>query len=147
MAPQQPADALGALFERCKDSENAFRLASRHTRNQSMRNLFLAYAQQRADYAARLQAELERVGAHNDKTGTVGEAFRQGWDRIKNAITGSGEQAVLAECQRNESAAVKLFEEVLRQDLPAEVRSLVEQQYAGVQEANARIQALVVVVA
>ena len=133
---------LKRLFERCKDGESSYRMAAAHARDAELKALFQGYAEQRARFAAELQGELERLGAHDQKLGTIAGALVQAWTEIKAAVTGGSDQALVAACKRGEDAAKKDFEEALKQHLPADVQALVRRQCAGVQEAHDRIRAL-----
>jgi uncharacterized protein (TIGR02284 family) len=133
---------LRRLFEASKDGDSGYRMAADHARGAELKTLFQGYAEQRARFAAELQGELERLGTQDRKTGTITETLHQGWTRIKAAVTGGSDKALIAECERAEDATRELYEEALRQDLPADVQALVRRQFAAVQEAHDRIRAL-----
>ncbi|MGH9895549.1 MAG: PA2169 family four-helix-bundle protein, partial [bacterium] len=59
-------------------------------------------------------------------------ALHRGWLNVKSAITGKDEAAVLAECERGEDVALQHYQDALREDLPSDVRNLIERQYQGV---------------
>jgi uncharacterized protein (TIGR02284 family) len=52
------------------------------------------------------------------------------------------EDAVLTECERGEDVAKSAYEDALKKDLPADVRSMVERQYEGVKQHRARVHQL-----
>jgi uncharacterized protein (TIGR02284 family) len=52
------------------------------------------------------------------------------------------EHAVLAECERGEDAAKYAYEAALKQDLPMDVRTIIERQYQGVQANHDRVRDL-----
>jgi uncharacterized protein (TIGR02284 family) len=134
--------ALRDLFQTCKDGEHAYRTAAHFVKPEDLKALLEGYAQQRAGYAAELHGEIERLGGHAGTSGTMAGTLQQGWTRIQSAVTGGDEQALLAECGRGDDSARKQCEEVLKQDLSADVRGLVRRQLAGIREAHDRIQAL-----
>src|SRR5437763_9039101 len=105
---------LKTLFERCRDGESGYRLAADHARDAGLKALLQDYAEQRAQFAAELQGELGRLGAHDHRTGTIAGALHQGWADIKSAATGGSDKALLAECERGEDAARKNYEEALK---------------------------------
>lgn len=133
---------LKMLIETCKDSENGFRTAAHCVHSAELKKLFDACEHQRGHYAADLTSDLERLGSHAIKSGTIGGALQQGWTRIKAAVTGGDDQALVAELEKSEEAAMRHYEEALKQALPAEVQALVERQFAGVQDTHDRIHAL-----
>jgi uncharacterized protein (TIGR02284 family) len=133
---------LRDLFQTCKDGEHGYRTAAHFVKPEERKALLEGYAQQRAGYAAELHDAIERLGGHAGTSGTMAGALQQGWTRIQSAMTGGDEMALLAECGRGEESARKQYEEVLTQDLSADVRVLVQRQLAGILEAHDRIQAL-----
>lgn len=133
---------LNNLIETCKDGQNGFQTASEGVKNSELKTLFLGYSQQRAKFAGELQNEVLRLGGDPEKTGSVAATLHRGWIDIKSTVTGADEGAVIAECERGEDSAVKNYKEALEQNLPQDIRSTVESQYAQVQEAHDRIRSL-----
>ncbi len=133
---------LNNLIETCKDGENGFRTAAAGVDNSELKTLFNTYAQQRAQFAAELQAEVRRLGGDPEKTGSVAASLHRGWINIKSAVTGGSEASVIAECERGEDAAVKNYEEAQRESLPGDAQALIQHQYTQVKEAHDRIRAL-----
>jgi len=68
--------------------------------------------------------------------------MHRAWINIKSAITGMNEHAVLAECERGEDTGKHTYEEALKQDLPTDVRTIIERQYQGVKENHDRVRDL-----
>ena len=58
-------------------------------------------------------------------------------------MTGRDDVAILEECERGEDYAKKQYRDAAAQDLPADVRSVVERQYQGYMKALAKQQARV----
>ena len=133
---------LNNLIETCKDGENGFRTAAEGVKNSELKTLFNTYAQQRAQFAAELQAEVRRLGGDPETSGSVAAAIHRGWINIKSVVTGEDEHAVLAECERGEDSAVHNYEEALQSNLPGDVRDIVERQYRQIKEAHDRIRTL-----
>jgi uncharacterized protein (TIGR02284 family) len=52
------------------------------------------------------------------------------------------EAAVLAECERGEDVAKTAYEDALKKDLPADVRSMIEREYEGVKQHHDRVRQL-----
>jgi uncharacterized protein (TIGR02284 family) len=52
------------------------------------------------------------------------------------------EYAVLTECERGEDAAKRAYEAALNEDLPADIKALVQRQYEGVKTNHDRIRDL-----
>jgi uncharacterized protein (TIGR02284 family) len=133
---------LNNLIETCKDGENGFRTAADGVKSSELKTLFLTYSQQRAQFAAELQAEVRNLGGDPEDTGSVAATLHRGWINIKSTVTGEDEGAVISECERGEDSAVKNYKEALNEDLPANLQSIVQRQFTSVKEAHDRIRAL-----
>lgn len=140
---QRAISTLNGLIAICKDGENGFRVAADGVRtNSDLRLLFHAYAQERAQFAAELQAEVRRIGGDPATGGSVRGAVHRRWMHIKAAITGRDERSVLAECEAGEDAAVKAYDAALTAELGPPQRDLVNRQRAEVKRAYAKIRVL-----
>jgi uncharacterized protein (TIGR02284 family) len=133
---------LNNLIETCKDGQNGFQTASEGVKNSELKTLFLGFAQQRAQFAGELQNEVRRLGGDPEQAGSVAATLHRGWINIKSSVTGEDEGAVIAECERGEDSAVKNYKDALNENLPQNIRSVVEQQYTQVQAAHDRIRSL-----
>jgi uncharacterized protein (TIGR02284 family) len=133
---------LNNLIETCKDGQNGFQTAADGVKSSDLKTLFLGYAQQRAQFAGELQNEVLRLGGDPEKTGSVAASIHRGWIDIKSAVTGEDEGAVIAECERGEDSAVSNYKDALSENLPENIRSIVQTQYVQVQEAHDRIRSL-----
>lgn len=134
---------LNNLIETCKDGQEGFQTAADGVKNSELKTLFHTYSQQRAQFAGELQKEVGRLGGDPEKTGSLAATLHRGWIDIKVAVTGEDEGAVISECERGEDSAVKNYGDALAdENLPGDVRSIVERQFAQVKEAHDRIRSL-----
>ncbi|HEX7999905.1 MAG TPA: PA2169 family four-helix-bundle protein [Pyrinomonadaceae bacterium] len=133
---------LNNLIETCRDGQNGFQAASDGVNNSELKKLFLGYSQQRAQFVGDLQNEVRRLGGDPEQTGSIAASLHRGWMDIKAAVTGKDEGAIIAECERGEDSAVRNYKDALEQNLPENIRSLVQSQYAQVQEAHDRVRTL-----
>jgi uncharacterized protein (TIGR02284 family) len=133
---------LNNLIETCKDGEDGFRTAADGVKNGELKTLFNLYAQQRAQFAAELQTEVRSFGGDPENTGSIAASLHRGWINIKSTVTGEDEDAVISECERGEDSAVKNYQEAMEEDLPANLRSIIERQFTQVKESHDRIRAL-----
>ena len=133
---------LNNLIETCKDGQNGFQTAADGVKNSELKTLFNKYSQQRAQFAAEIQGEVRRLGGDPEKAGSVVATLHRGWINIKSAVTGEDESAVLAECERGEDSAVSNYQDALKANLPADVKSIVQRQFTQVKEAHDRIRSL-----
>jgi uncharacterized protein (TIGR02284 family) len=133
---------LNGLIETCKNGEEGFRQAAEGTKNEEYRQMYLDYSQQRAKFAQELQQIVSRLGGTPETSGSVAAAAHRGWINLKAAVTGNDEHAILAECERGEDVAVDDYQKALREDLPSDLRSTVENQFRQIQQAHNRIRSL-----
>jgi uncharacterized protein (TIGR02284 family) len=89
-----------------------------------------------------LSAEVRRHGGNPDNSGTVTGSMHRAWIDLKAAVTSRDNQAVLEECERGEAAAVVAYENTLREELPGELRALLEQQCDGAKRNHDRVRQL-----
>jgi uncharacterized protein (TIGR02284 family) len=137
---------LNDLSRLCKDSERGFRVAAESVDNRGLKMLFKTYAQQRAQFAAELAQEVERLGGQprfeRGRGGSFLAVLHRGWIDIRAAMTigqQNTENFVLSEALRGENAAVQQYEKSLKNDLPAVITTVVERQYARVKEVRDQV--------
>ena len=122
----RPIELLNELIVTCKDGEKGYREASEGIQNPFYRMMFSEYSRQRSKFASELQAQVVMLGGQPDRKGTVKGALHRGWMNLKNAIAGHDDNLIVDECTRGEDLAIKQYKDVLKQDLPAKLRSLLE---------------------
>lgn len=128
----QVISTLNDIIETCKDGEEGFRTCAENVEDSALKDIFTERSQRCAESVKELQNEVRRLGGDPDTHGSVSGALRRGWLNVKSAITGKDEAAVLAECERGEDVALQHYQDALREDLPSDVRNLIERQYQGV---------------
>ena len=139
---QQVVSTLNSLIATCRDGQEGFKTAAEGVKNEELKELFYSYSQQRASFAGELQDEVRRLGGDPEDSGSVTASLHRGWMDIKAAVTGGEESSVLAECERGEDAAMSNYRSAFNVDLPANVRQIVERQFAEIKEAHNRIRNL-----
>jgi uncharacterized protein (TIGR02284 family) len=139
---QDAIAVLNNLIETCKDGEKGFRTAAEGLSNSDLGRLFFNYAEQRASFAAELQAEVRRLGGDPETGGTALGTVHRGWIDIKSAVAGKDEGAVISEAERGEDHAVKEYREALERNLPTSIQTIVENQYIHVRDAHDHVRAL-----
>lgn len=142
---RQVLSTLNRLIRLCIASEKGFNVSAENVKNRGLQVLFKTYAQERAHFAKTLrQMVVERGGEAAEGGGLLAAAHR-GWINIKAAMTigqPATENVVLGEAVRGERVAVRRYEETLQQSLPAELKSVLEEQYRRVVEVSERVQDL-----
>jgi len=136
---------LNGLVETCRRGEQGFRSAAEGIRNSEFRRLFNIFAQQRAQFISELQAEIHRLGgdiAKTEKPTTLASDNTIPFGRLSATADTRDEAHIIAECQREEEAAVDDYQEALKADLPLDVQYVVKRQYMDIKDAYDRIRIL-----
>ena len=127
---------LNNLIETSRDGQEGFRTAAEGVRSAELRELFHAFARQRASFVGELQDEVRRLGGDPERTGSLVASLHRGWMGLRAALEGNDDRAVVGECERGEDAALAAYRAALDTDMHANVRAMVERQFAEVKEAR-----------
>ncbi|MBV7483751.1 PA2169 family four-helix-bundle protein [Bordetella sp. BOR01] len=123
---------LNDLIETSKNGEKGFTAAAGDTKTPELQQAFQSRARDCASGAAELQTVVSQLGGKPEDSGSVAGAVHRGWANLKAAVTGRSDVAILEECERGEDVAKAAYADALKEELPAEVRTVVERQYQGV---------------
>jgi uncharacterized protein (TIGR02284 family) len=140
MATQDDAiETIEKLIETCRDGQNGYREAAEHVKDSQIRSWFNEQSLQRAQFAGELEAHVQRLGKHDpDRKGSVSGTLHRKWFELKEKFSGSDE-SVLAEVERGEDKAKHTYEDTLRgENLPADIRPVVERQAQSIFAAHDR---------
>src|SRR5215204_2837622 len=133
---------LNNLIETCKDGQEGFQQAAEGVQNSQLKTLFYEFGQQRAQFAGELQGLVRELGGDPETSASTAGALHRGWINIKSAITGQDDLAILNECERGEDVAKNAYKDALEDNLPANVSSVISEQYSAVQAAHDQVRAL-----
>ena len=142
MDNNQVAATLNKLLEITKDGESGFRACADAVKNAGLKRVFEDAARKCDEGAKELEAKIRSLGKEPATSGTAAGALHRAWTNIKSSVTGMSDYAVLAECERGEDVAKRVYEEALVEDLPSDVKELVHHQYQGVKANHNRIRSL-----
>src|SRR5207237_1140875 len=107
-----------------------------------LKSFFSEGAQRCAQAARELQDLVRSLGGDPERTGSTAAAMHRGWMNVKEAVTGRDEKAILDEVERGEDYAKAAYRKALEQNLPANLKSVVERQYQGVLANHDKVKAL-----
>jgi uncharacterized protein (TIGR02284 family) len=142
MDTDKTISTLNGLIETLKDGEHGFKTAAEGLQDAQTKSLFQQYSRQRAEMSRELQAEVRRLGGDPEKSGSVSGAAHRGWINIKSVVTGRDDGSIIAEAERGEDSAKKMYEEALREPLAPQTLALVREQSMKVHDAHDRVRAL-----
>ena len=136
-------DTLNDLTEILKDGEHGYQTAAKDVKAPELAKIFERYARQRAEFASKLQAHVNNLGAKVEKSGTIRGDLHRGWINIKAALSSNEPHAVLSEAERGEDAAVAAYRKALdHRDLDGPTRDLISHQYTEVKAAHDHVRTL-----
>ena len=130
---------LNDLIETSKDGEEGFRTCAENVKNAQLKTFFEQKAERCREGAAQLQAIVREMGGDPERGSSMSGAMHRFWVNIRATIAGMDEHAILDECERGEDVAKRSYENALKQDLPADVRRVVENQYREVRDNHDRV--------
>ncbi|MFC3835498.1 MULTISPECIES: PA2169 family four-helix-bundle protein [Deinococcus] len=143
MSNDQVQDRLNKLLGTLRDGEKGFADAAEHATDPQLKSLFTERSGQRATLATEIEQHVTRLGDTPREGGSVGAALHRTWLNVRDAVTGRDDYAVVAEAERGEDVAIQNYQDVLDDaELPADVRSVVEAQYAKVKASHDQIRDL-----
>lgn len=142
--------AINDLVETCKDGMKGYETAAESVDNPQIKAELSRFSQQRAQFANELETQARQVGISSQDQSTiegaaldVAGAVHRGWINLKSAVTGHDSKAVLNECENGDAAALKTYEEALTvENLPYNIKSVIEKQHSQILEAKNKITAL-----
>ncbi len=136
---------LNELVETLKDGQKGYADAMTDVEDTSLKDTFKKYAAQRAEYITEIEDQMFKLNLKPDEnaSGSVTATVHRAWIDLKAALTSKDNKAVLNECERGEDYAKKAYQTALKaQDLPSNLKSVIEKQYKGVTEAHDKIKSL-----
>lgn len=142
MARDDTLDTLNNLIETAKDGEYGFRTSAEYLRSPEIKQSFMQRAEECRSAAAELQSLVRSLGGDAETSGSASGAVHRGWVAVKGTLSGYSDKAILEETERGEDIALSAYRSALEEDLPPEVRSVVERQYEGVKRNHAQVRTL-----
>lgn len=145
METDKTAAVLEDLIETLEDGRKGFEQAAERIADSDEPALAVdlrQFSQQRAEFSVELRNLAGRHGVEIDEEGSMAGALHRGWLSLKDALTGDDPRAVLAAAESGEDHAVSEFEDALAEDLPADVRTVIERQAREVRSAHDKVKAL-----
>ena len=134
---------LNELVETLKDGQKGYADAMTDVEDTNLKETFKKYAAQRAEYITEIEDQMFKLNLKPEEESSVTGTVHRAWIDLKSALTSKDSKAVLNECERGEDYAKKAYQTALKaQDLPANVKSVIEKQYQGVTAAHDNIKAL-----
>ncbi len=135
-------DTLNTLIETCKDGEYGFSSCAEHVDSATLQQTLNRYAAECRDGAAELQALVIELGGKPEDSGTASGAMHRGWVSVKGTLAGHSDVAMLEEAERGEDVALERYRDAMKEELPANVRAVVQRQYDGAKRNHDEVRTL-----
>ena len=142
LANDEVVDVLNDLLENSRDGEYGFRACAEEVKDPAAKQLFASRAEQCRKAGAELIALVTTYGGTPASGGTTSGALHRGWVHVKGSLGANSELSILESCERGEDTAVARYRKALKQNLPADVRRVVEMQAEGAQRNHDQIRDL-----
>ena len=132
---------MEGLVEICKDGQQGYKNAADDIKDKELTKMLMDYSVQREKFIFELQRIMKPLGAEVEYSGpgTILGVLHRRWMDIKFSVAGNNAEAILRECLRGESAALSRYKEVVKSNLPPDIKTVVNMQMEEVQEAYENI--------
>lgn len=129
-----------ALF--IKDGNLGYKKAADETRTAQLKAFCLREAEQRGRFLHELNSIITRFGGDPQTDSTIkGKLYRQFMD-VKAGLTGNDDVSVINNCIFGEEWAIRAVHDALDNELPADVREVVERQHTVCHTALTELKAM-----
>lgn len=138
-------DVTADLMEVLQDGKDGFSHAAdllTDTDRADLAATFRRFSTQRAEYYAELEHIAASYGDDLDEDGSAGAAAHRTWMTVRDTLSGSNPSGILDAAEQGEDHAVKAYEDALRQEISADLRTIVQRQMAGVQAGHDEVRDL-----
>lgn len=142
MENREVVSVLNELIETTKNGQAGFEQCAENAESAEVKTMFTEAANRCAQGAGELQQLVTKYGGTAETSGTAAGAIHRGWVGLKTTFTSNDDLAVLEEAEKGEDVAKKKYAECMRNDLPEDVRQIVQRQYDGVLQNHDRVKAM-----
>ena len=134
---------LNSLIETTLDSVDGYRRSADEAPNSRFAPEFRARAQEREQVVATLRDEVRRLGGTPEEDGSLLAAAHRAFLTLRDRITGSEDDAVIAEVDRGESYLNAKWEAAIANDrLSPETRDVIGRCYDSIRAGHDRWEAV-----
>lgn len=126
------------LLEVCNERIEGYRNAAKNVKDVELKSVFEKYAQQTKKFEEELLPFSDYSSAEEAGTRVMGDTWRV-WMDMKAALTDGGREAMVNACITGEENAIGNYEDELSEDLPSDLRSILERQLAEIKSALTHI--------
>jgi uncharacterized protein (TIGR02284 family) len=136
---QDFAAAVNNVIAANRDAEQGYRAAADAAKDRPLKELFEELTLQRGHFAEEMQAAVKDLGFEPTHPSGIGGVLHGAWMTVKSLVSGHSTYAILTEVERGERWCMKTYRESMATNLPPEIRSVLDRQFAKIEEAYNRI--------
>jgi uncharacterized protein (TIGR02284 family) len=137
---QMLIETVRKLATACHDGARGYEEAAKEARDPDLKWMCEQLASERKSFGERLETALESYGKHVPAYGTVAGDVHHAWMRARAALENHRPSSILAECERGEFHALKLYEQAMKEKLPTWIDSIVGEQYMAISDTHQKMQ-------
>ncbi len=130
------------LVEKNIDAHKGFEKGSENAEPIGLKTYFKGRATERAEFISELRKEAATYGLNVSTDGSVAGDAHRTWMDMKALFSSDKAESMLEEAIRGEKAALKEYDEVLSEDLPASTRSIVAKQRSSIAQTLNQVKTL-----
>jgi uncharacterized protein (TIGR02284 family) len=141
MSNRRTLQALSSLYRIVEAGERGYATSAANVNNRGLKLLFKSFAQQRANFKTVIFAEMQHLGGHvrlprNRLTSALAVIHRGRIDIFAALTIGEEnvEQVVLKEVTIGEAVALRAYENIMKKDLPPEIKEMIARQLEEVRQ-------------
>jgi uncharacterized protein (TIGR02284 family) len=142
MTRTDTAMLLNDLIATSHDGEMGYAKAAKNVDDPRLKSVFVEGAMRCREGARELEARVRDMGLKPTDGGSFVGAVHRGWMGLRTRATDHDPRTILQECERGEDFAKARYEMALQEDLPPDLRDVIEEQYAGVLQNYIRVREL-----
>ncbi len=134
-----------SLIQTLEDGKNGFEAAATKLADDKRPDVaarFAVFATERGQMAAELKEMAKNYGDAPAESGTAAGALHRGWMGLKDALTGTNADAVIASAERGEDHAMEQYRDAVKADISPEFKAVVMRQMTKVEQAHDYVSAL-----
>lgn len=126
---------LNGLIETTIDSVDGYRRSAQEATNSRFSSAFLERASERDQVVSKLREQVRTLGGNPEDDGSVLAAAHRAFLSLRDKVTGSDDQAIIAEVDHGETYLNEKWETALKDgELSPQTRSTIQQCYDSVRE-------------
>ena len=107
-----------------------------------LKSIFLTMISESKRYKMALATEVAALGVDIETGTTASGKIYRGWMDVKAMFTGRDRQTVLNNCETGEDAAQHAYEMALEEEIPANIKELVQEQKTALKVSHDKIKNL-----